>query len=115
MCRAMCRAGAGCEESHNISAKVSHKPQCMCRANLSACVANLSAHRCCANTQELAVKRLVSAICAHVDALKLSRPLVISVHGPPGVSGGRDALHWGEQAICSDRAPEHAYIKRISH
>ncbi len=35
--------------------------------------------------QDLAIRQLVDAVCTHVHQKHRSKPLVISVHGPPGV------------------------------
>jgi len=36
-------------------------------------------------TQDLAIRQLVDAVCAHVENLQPRKPLVLSMHGPPGV------------------------------
>jgi len=41
--------------------------------------------------QDLAVRQLCDAVCDHVAAERPGRPLVLSVHGPPGV--GKSLLH----------------------
>lgn len=41
--------------------------------------------------QDLAVRQLCDAVCDHVGAERPVRPLVLSVHGPPGV--GKSLLH----------------------
>ncbi|KAK9819389.1 hypothetical protein WJX81_001102 [Elliptochloris bilobata] len=41
--------------------------------------------------QDLAVRQLCDAVCDHVGAERPARPLVLSVHGPPGV--GKSLLH----------------------
>jgi ATP-dependent Clp protease ATP-binding subunit ClpA len=52
--------------------------------------------------QELALGHLTDALCHHLSQPQPSKPLVISVHGPPGV--GKTLSHlWLARALYSKR------------
>ncbi len=54
--------------------------------------------------QDIAVRQLVSAVCAHIDTPEPQKPLVISVHGPPGV--GKTFTHLLMARALYNRDPE---------
>jgi ATP-dependent Clp protease ATP-binding subunit ClpA len=53
--------------------------------------------------QELALSHLTDAVCHHLSQQNPKKPLVISVHGPPGV--GKTYTHWWMARCLYNKSP----------